>query len=84
MISHEVTRYEDGTLAVIWDDSVVSINLTAYDLPVPTGNQFYVKDYSEHEGLAEAMERAGFAFRTHEVRFGPFNSRGYLMELVTT
>lgn len=78
-------QYADGSLAVQVRDSdqpveTLSINLGAYGLAAPEGH-FYCKDYSEHEGLPEALVKAGVASIVHEVTFGPFGSKAFLMHL---
>ena len=81
-------RYGNGTLAVIAESAtesnreVLSINLEAYGLVPDSADQFYVKNYSEHEGLADALVAAGVAEKVphRKVRFG--YGSAYLMKLV--
>lgn len=78
-------QYDNGTLAVMLSDDegveVVSINLVAYDVPKPADNQFYVKNYSEHEGLPFALRDAGIAHMIRPVVYGPYDTAAYLMEV---
>jgi len=80
-----VTRYADGSLALVADDGSgepperLSVNLAGYGMTPPAGH-VYVKDYSEHEGLPHALEEAGVAFKEEEVRFGPWG-HGWLMRV---
>lgn len=85
-------RDGDGPLAVMFFgfattgekvEEVLSINLDQYNMvPADNDRQFYVKDYSEHEGLADALEAASIAQKGREkVHFGPFDASAYLMTL---
>ena len=76
----EVLKYGNGTDALLIDDEVMSINLQAYGL-VPPAGFIYVKDYSEHEGLADALVAAGVVEKLTPVQFG-FGS-GYLCRIIT-
>jgi hypothetical protein len=67
---------EDGYPEV----STLSVNLTAYTTPPPAGH-FYVKDYAENEGVADALVRAGIASKVETFHFGPFDSPFILMKL---
>lgn len=67
-------RYIDGSLALLlnYDDGdmdKLSINLCQYAM-TPGDNCIFVKDYSEHEGLAQAMEKAGLGHTLKRVWFG--------------
>lgn len=75
-------QYGDGSLAVqIWDGEgpeTLSINLISYGLRAPEGHMF-VKNYSEHEGLPDAIQEAGIATKIREVSIG--YGSGWLMKL---
>lgn len=84
-------KYHDGSLAVVaeGDDEdgmgtreTLSTNLSAYGF-VPGPNQFFVKDYSEHEGLAVALAMRGIATLVDPApyTFGPHDAKAYLMQL---
>lgn len=76
-------EYGDGTLAVTLNTDEgperLSINLGAYGNTPPEGH-IWVKDYSEHEGMAEAIEKAGIAIRTgRKASFGHGSAQLMLM-----
>jgi hypothetical protein len=73
------TVYMDGSPALLVDNHVVSINLSQYGLVPPAGHVF-VKDYSEHEGLADALVDAGLVEKVNEVSFG--YGKGWLCKIV--
>lgn len=83
--------YIDGTAAIMCDlfdadfDSfvpeVISTNLSAWGIHPAPGNAF-IKDYSEHEGLAESLVGAGVLDIVGEVTFGPYDLRAYEVRLV--
>lgn len=78
-----VTRYvEDNSLALaVMDEDgplILSVNLSAYG-PAAPKNCIYVRDYSENEGLADALVAAGVATKDSQVNIG--YSTGWLMEL---
>lgn len=81
----ERARYGNGTLAIRAHETaggmeVLSINLEAYGLVPNSDRQFFAKDYSEHEGLPDALVEAGIATKSSEpVRFG--YGSAYLMTL---
>lgn len=58
----------------------VSVNLEAYGL-VPAPGHVYVKDWSEHSGLAESLQRARLARIVRSVEVGPFSSTAYEVEV---
>lgn len=66
-------KYPDGNNALQIMDKygpeTLSINLGAYNLNTPEGHIF-VKDYSEHEGLPDALVEAGVVEKVSEVTFG--------------
>lgn len=81
-------KFTDGSLALCATDvdedglpneETFSINLAAYDMHPPEGHVF-VKDYSEHEGLAQALVNAGLVRIVEPITFGPFGT-GYLVEI---
>jgi len=82
-------KYADGSLALVAEDvdedgipnvETLSVNLTAYDMHPPEGHVF-VKDHSEHEGLAQALVDAGLVEIVGEkFSFGPFGT-GYLVRI---
>lgn len=86
-------QYADGTLAVqieyiehddgfdYPESETLSVNMSAY-LPAPAPAHFYVKDYAENEGLAEALVQAGVAEVVGDpIHFGPFNTTVRLVRL---
>lgn len=79
-----ITRYRDGQPRVEFSSgegtTVLSINLSAYGLIAPEGH-FFTKDYSEGEGMAEAIEDAGIAQRLCRVKFGPYGTTASLMTM---
>lgn len=78
-------RYIDGSTAVrlyTEDDELLttaSIHL-GVPLKVSDPNKFWVKDYSENDGLAEALQDAGVVTIQGVTSTGPFSSRVYLVE----
>lgn len=77
--------YSDGSTALIADtidgeQELLSVNLGSYGFRAPEG-QVFVKDYSEHSGLPDALRAAGAAQVVGYVVFGPFRTRAVLMEL---
>jgi hypothetical protein len=76
------TYYGDGSPALqIWDaegPESLSINLSAYGMVAPEGHIF-VKNYSEHEGLPDELQRLGIATKVNEVPIG--YGSGWLMKL---
>lgn len=86
-----VGKYQDGTLAVeLYEDGDlerVSTNLGEYAhgfTPLKS-DEFYVKNYSEHEGMVAALVEAGIAEDTgKQVAFGPFETSANVMRLVAT
>ena len=83
-------KYHGGGLAVVAEAEVdgfmeretLSVNLSAYGLE-PEENQFYVKDYAQHEGLASALVVAGIAtfVSLTPVTFGPHDTQAWLMQI---
>lgn len=81
-------KYADGSLALcaadvdedgLPNEETFSMNLSHYDMRPPKGHVF-VKDYSEHEGLAQALVNAGLVRIVEPITFGPFGT-GYLVEI---
>ena len=84
----EKAQYHDGTLAVVLVDfegpEKLSVNLEAYydqGVPKPGPDEFYVKNYSEHEGTPFALKEAGIVELIRPVVFGPYLSAAYLVRL---
>jgi len=82
-------KYTDGSLALMAEDvdedglpnvETFSVNLSAYDMYPPEGHIF-VKDYSEHEGLADALVAAGLVTIVQPIAIGEFGSKGYLVRI---
>lgn len=51
----------------------ISINLAAYRI-FPRPGAIFVKNYSDHEGLAQSIVNAGLGTITDTVTFGPFHT----------
>lgn len=84
-----VEKYTDGSLALMAEDTdedgmpnheTFSVNLSAYGMYPPEGHIF-VKDYSEHEGLAQALVNAGLVSIVQPIVIGEFGSPGYLVRI---
>lgn len=78
-------RYDDGSTALVaivatGDVEVLSINLAAYGHLAPEDHVF-VKDYSEHQGLPDALAQADLAERVDRMVCGPLKSPYVLMRL---
>lgn len=58
----------------------VSVSLGAYGL-VPGPGRVFVKDWSEHPGLAARLAEAGLAEIIGSVAVGPFSSTAYEVEV---
>lgn len=83
-------RYLDGSpglyATILWndegmeypEDTQLSINLAGYGMTPPPGHVF-VKDYSEHEGVATALEAAGIVTKVKQVPIG--YSKGWLVKV---
>ncbi|SBN95767.1 Hypothetical protein PFR_JS9-2_1483 [Propionibacterium freudenreichii] len=63
------------------EDEVLTVDLTAYG-HVALPGEVFVKDWSEHSGLAATLEAAGIAREVQTLRVGPFRSTAYRMELL--
>lgn len=79
------STYVDGATALQLmteeGPETLSVNLSAYGLHPDPGNVF-IKDYSEHEGLAQALVKAGLAEIVREVVIGGYGARGHELKLV--
>lgn len=73
---------ERRTLTLMTDEGPerVSVNLEAYGL-VPAPGRVFIKDWSEHSGLAESLQRAGLARLVRSVEVGPFASTAHEVEV---
>lgn len=58
------------------ESEVLSVDLMAYGL-VPAPGCVYVKDWSEHSGLADALETAGLGQIQERVVVGPMDAVAY-------
>lgn len=78
--------YNPGRAALIIADhdtcesEVLTVDLTVYGHLAAPGEVF-VKDWSEHHGLAAALEAAGIATIVDTVTVGSFNATAYRMRL---
>lgn len=70
------------TLTLMTDEGPerVSVNLEAYGLVAEPGHVF-IKDWSEHSGLAASMQRAELGRIVRSVVVGPFSSTAYEVEV---
>lgn len=84
-------KYTDGSTALVAmsvdedgmpDIETMSTNLSFYGLNPPDGH-VYIKDYSEHEGLAIELSERGMVEIVEPVRFGPFG-QGHLVKVTLT
>lgn len=85
-----VSQYADGTPALVAesrdedgypDRDTLSVNLGGYGMEPPPAGHFIVRDYSEHEGLPDALERAGIATVVDRITFGPFDVAAAVVKL---
>ena len=83
--SLSTSTYADGSTALqLWTDEgpeVLSTNLTVYGMHPDQGNVF-IKDYSEHEGVAQALVKLGLAEIVREVPIGGYGARGYEVKIL--
>lgn len=88
----KLEKYTDGSLALVAEDvdedgmpdiETFSVNLSAYDMHPPEGHVF-IKDYSEHEGVAYALEALGIVTVVEAFNFGPFRTPGLLVKVLLT
>lgn len=64
------------------DSEVLSVDLVSHGY-VATSGQVWIKDWSEHAGLAHALVEAGVITTIHHVTVGPFGSKAYLGLVLT-
>jgi len=75
----DTRTYQDGSLAVAlvepngYEYMLLSVNIKGYGI-TPAKDCFFVKDYSEHQGLAEALENTGFFKITKHMQLGQYNA----------
>lgn len=62
------------------ESEVLTVDLTQYGYVAFPGEVF-VKDWSEHQGLAAALEQAGIGTISTAIIVGPFASTAYRMRL---
>lgn len=71
-------QYGDGQTALVLDTDegpeTLSVNLAAYGLYPADADHVFIKDYSEHEGVADSLVEAGVAQITRMVTFGGFGT----------
>lgn len=60
---------------------VISVNLAAYGLEAPEGH-VYIKDWSEHSGLADSLQEHGAVQKVSSVKVGPFSSTAWLVRVI--
>lgn len=65
-----------------WETEVLSLDMTAYGYVTAPG-ETWIKDWSEHGGLADALVMAGVVMTCESVRIGPFDSRAYRCLVLT-
>lgn len=73
-----VANYDPDTrMLQLIDTATGASEVLSIDLPgiEPTTGHVFVRDYSEHHRLPEALVTAGIATITREHRTGPFQSR---------
>lgn len=63
------------------EDEVLSVDLSEYGY-VPGPGEVFVKDWSEHQGFAAALQAAGVVEIVGEVLVGPFMSRAYRVQVM--
>ena len=79
------TLFHDEGLRALWLETeegpeVLSVDLSAYGLTAGAGH-VWVRDYSEHQGLAAALRDAGIAATVETATIGPFHSVVALVRL---
>lgn len=62
------------------ESEVLTVDLTQYGYVAFPGEVF-VKDWSEHSGLAGAIQAAGIATVVEQITVGPFESTAYRIRL---
>lgn len=87
VIRLETNAYADGNpglgATLEWDDGFVenmqlSVNLRQYGMIPPRGF-YYIRDYSEYVGVADALEAADIVTKAERVSFG--YGKGWLVKL---
>lgn len=78
--------YGDGTTALVLltdeGPETLSTNLGGHGLTPRSPEHVFVKDYSEHTGLAQSLVKADVAEIVAEVTFGNFGTRAYEVRLL--
>lgn len=59
----------------------LSVNLQAYGLLAPSG-YVWIKDWSEHEGLAASLAASSLVEEVSDTLVGPFSSRAVLVRVL--
>ena len=62
------------------ESEALTVDLTSYGYVAFPGEVF-VKDWSEHSGVADAIQAAGIATVVEQITIGPFESTAYRMRL---
>lgn len=62
---------------------IISVNLKAYGLEAPEGH-VYIKDWSEHSGLADSLQEHGAIQKVSSVKVGPFSSTAWLVRVTAS
>lgn len=63
------------------EDEVLSVDLSEYGY-VPGPGEIFMKDWSEHQGFAAALQAAGVVEIVGQVSVGPFVSKAYRVRVV--
>lgn len=77
----------DPTLKVLCfetdeDHEVLNVNLDSYGLVAPPGS-IWIKDWSEHAGVADQLIELGAVGHITTVSVGPFDSPAHLVEIIS-
>lgn len=81
-----VLRHDDEQRALVFVDDqepvpeTLSVSLAAYGLEAPEGH-VYIKDWSEHSGLADSLQEHGSVRKVSSVEVGPFDSTAWLVRV---
>lgn len=78
--------HDDDQRALVLDDpsegyEVLTTSLAAYGLTAPAGH-VWIKDWSEHEGLAASLAALGLVEEVEETFVGLFSSRAVLARVL--
>lgn len=76
---------DDQRQLTLWTDEGaedISVGLASYGHVAPSGH-VYIKDWSEHHGLASTMETQGLVRIVETVHVGPFSTQAHLVEVLT-